>query len=196
MVGMSVSPDFNSVGIKNSKSATARIGVYVYYNVMPGWYLSTGLLYSNKKYNASGEYYFPGNNYWKRKTNGILPDNVTGSCRVIDIPLLVSYRVLQKERISLMLTSGISSYLLQDEIYDFEFEQENPDAVDSWKTTDNSMTPFSIGNISLGIEAPVSKRLFLVLEPYIKLPLKDIGWGHIRLYSSGVQLNIKYRLWK
>ena len=194
MFGISLATDFNSVGMMHEKSLSAKIGGQLYFLITPNWWISAGIQYSNKKYNTSAEYYSPGNGYWEKRTNGVLPDNIFGTCSVFDIPVMVTYRFFNKEFISLTASAGVSNYLMQDEIYEFEFNQDNPGAATGWQTAENTTAPFSFGNIYLGIEWQTSQRTFLVIEPFLQVPFKEVGWGNVKIYSTGLQVKIKYQI--
>lgn len=46
-------------------------------------------------------------------------------------------------------------------------------------------------NFSLGLERKVSKSISVQLEPFLKIPIKNIGFGNVKLYTTGLFLNIK-----
>jgi hypothetical protein len=194
MIGLVVAPDYNSVGLMHEKTVTAVIGGQLAYSITPRWSVSAGVLYNNKKYSGEGEYYKPPEGYWLRETNGIIPDNIEGSCRVIDIPIMATYQFMHKELISFTASAGIGSYFLLDEKYNFEFSQSNPGAVTHWQTRENTSAAFSIANFALGIEVQTTQKTILAVEPYLKLSAKEIGWGKVKLYSLGLFFTMKYRL--
>jgi len=194
-IGLSITPDFNSVGLQSEKTLTAQIGGHLFFHLTSRWSISAGVNYNNKKYNTTAENYSPGEDYWDRATDGMLPENINGSCRVLDLPLMASYSFFQRDYFSLKASAGLSTYILQDEYYYFEFSTYYQGSTYGWETENNTMAPFSVGNLNLGIEVRTGIRTSLLLEPYLQIPLQDIGWGNIRLYSTGVHAMIKYRLW-
>lgn len=196
MVGFSVGPDINSVGLMHEKSVSALIGGQVHFMALPRLRISAGILYSNKKYNTEAEYYKPPDGYWNNRTNGILPDKIIGSCRVIDIPVMLTYQYALKNQFAFTISTGLSSYILLDEYYDFEFESENSGAAEGWQTTENTRAPFSVLNLAMGVEMYTGERLIIAMEPYLKIPLRELGWGNVELYSLGIQAVLKYQLWQ
>jgi hypothetical protein len=32
------------------------------------------------------------------------------------------------------------------------------------------------------------------IEPYIKIPLRDIGWSNLKLFSVGASITVRYRI--
>jgi hypothetical protein len=194
VVGLIIAPDYNSVKLMHNIKVTALTGGQLAYTITPRWSVSAGVLYSNKKYDGEGDYITPPEGYWLKKTNGIIPDEVSGSCRVIDVPIMVTFRFLQREVVSFSASAGIGSYFMLDEKYDFEFMQDNPGAATHWQTGENTGSWFGIANFALGMEFQTTQRTFVTVEPYMKLPLNQIGWGKISLYSAGLSFALKYRL--
>ena len=194
MLGFIVAPDINSIRLLHDNTVTALIGGQLSYDISPRWSVSTGILYNNKKYSGGADYYKLPEGYWLNRTNGIIPDNILGSCRVLDIPLMITYDIIKKEHISFTASAGSGSYLMLDEKYDFEFSQNNPGAETEWKTEKNSGAIFNMANFAIGMEIQTSRKTILAVEPYLKLPLKELGWGKVNLYSMGLYFTMKYRL--
>jgi len=191
-VGFIVAPDYNSVGINRGKTLSPAIGGIVSYRISPRWSLSARILYNNKKYKSQSDYYNVPDDYWPNRTNGIIPDNISGSCRVIDVPVLLSYRFLQRRIFSFTASAGLGSYFLLDEKYEFSFSQDNPGAATEWETKDNSNMLFNIANFAIGMEMQSSRRTSIAIEPYLKVPLKQMGWGKVNLSGMGLSLSVKY----
>jgi hypothetical protein len=49
-------------------------------------------------------------------------------------------------------------------------------------------------NITAAYERQVAPGLSFGLEPYVKIPLEEIGWSNLRLYSMGASLTMRYML--
>ena len=45
---------------------------------------------------------------------------------------------------------------------------------------------FSVLTLSAGYRRQLSKSMFLTAEPYLKLPLSGVGFGKVKLNSTGV----------
>lgn len=45
---------------------------------------------------------------------------------------------------------------------------------------------FSVFNLSAGYQKNISKSVSLTVEPYIRVPLSGVGYGKVKLNSSGV----------
>ena len=149
----------------------------------------------NKQYETNAENYDPPEGYWAGRTNGVIPDNIDCSCRVIDVPLNFTFALLEQEYFGINTTIGISNYWLLDEQYRFEFGQENPGAETGWETNDNSFAPLSAVNLGLGVALNSNPRLQTEIAAFYKIPTKKVGWGNVELHSMGIQLSLKYRIW-
>lgn len=190
--GLSLSPDFNGVGFANKMSASLRPGIIIYYKILPRISISTGASFDQKRYESTAENYSTPAGFWGNKTNGVIPTLINGSCRVIDIPLNLNVRFTDLPRVNYGGSAGVSSYILLDEAYDFEFEQDNPGADSGWSTKENSNYVAGLVNVSLYVSIPIGRNTEFLIEPYFKTPIKDIGWAKVALYGSGAHFVLKY----
>lgn len=191
-VGLLLAPDFNSTGFMQRTTVSPAIGGIITYDLTPRWSVSARLLYNNKKYKSSADDYKVPYDYWQYRTNGKIPDNIAGSCRVIDIPVLLTYRFYKKRVYSFTASAGLGSYFLMNEKYKFTFEQENPGADTEWKTEENSNVIFGVANLAIGLSMQTTARTSFVVEPYLKIPLKKMGWGNVNLSGMGLAFSFKY----
>lgn len=191
-IGVALSPDFNSAGLGNQMSASLRPGLLVYYQISPKVVLSTGAHFDQKRYESSVDRYTAPSGFWGSRTNGVLPSLIDGSCRVIDIPLNVMVAFSDHARINFGGSAGVSSYILLDETYDFEFARDNPGADTRWTTQENSSYIAGLINFSLYISTAIGRNTEFLIEPYLKTPIKDIGWANVALFGTGAQFTLKY----
>ncbi|HEX2395762.1 MAG TPA: outer membrane beta-barrel protein [Bacteroidales bacterium] len=191
-IGLLLAPDFNSTGFTHRKTVSPVIGGIFSYDLTPRWSLSARILYNNKKYSSSADYYNVPYDYWQYRTNGKIPDNIDGSCRVIDIPVLLTYLFYRKRAISFTASAGLGSYFLLDEKYKFTFNQDNPGADSEWNTEENSKVLFGVANLAIGLSVQTTQRTSFAVEPYFKLPLKQMGWANVNLSGMGLSFSFKY----
>lgn len=195
-IGIGFAPDFNSTGSFNNQTFSGKLGGSIHYAPFENFEFSSGVFYNNKKYDTEAKEYEPPYGYWNRRTNGVVPDNIIGSCRVIDIPVMVHYQFSDFQKLQFSVGAGLSNYLLLNENYNFEFANENPGAANGWYTDENTHAGWSIANATLRIELELSRGFTFSGEPYLKIPLKKIGWGNIELYGMGILFGLKYKLAK
>ena len=87
-------PDYNGVNNLNNASIGNDFGLLVTYKISKNWSLSTGGVYAKKLYETGFSNYNPTKNIWDE----YYPKTVNADCRVLDIPLNISYTFLnQKE---------------------------------------------------------------------------------------------------
>ena len=191
-VALGISPDFNSVGMNENKELSGQIGLQFITTFRNRLSLATGASYGKKKFITSGENYFPPNEYWKRFTNGVIPEEVNGHIVVIDIPINLTYNWNPANRVQFISSIGVSNYFILSEDCTYKFSSYNPGTEYGWDSDEMTKELFGVGNLSLGIMWYLKPRINLRVEPYIKVPLKDVGWGSVDLYSAGSLISIQY----
>lgn len=192
---LSLAPDFSSTSSFTGYGTPGKaFGGWIQYHVSNRWAVSIGAIKNSKTYTGSGEYYKPPTGYWKRNTNGIVPSTIDGSCNLIEFPVMIRYTAIDKGISRWFVSAGASSYLMQEESYTYNFEEPNPGAKAGWETNRTSPFMFNMINFSLGYEHDVLPGFTVGLEPYIKLPIEDIGWPNVKLFSTGASITLRYAL--
>ncbi|MEM9982813.1 MAG: hypothetical protein AAF734_09960 [Bacteroidota bacterium] len=187
-----IAPDFNSTELAElSSQLGSAIGVGVDYRIKNRFRVSTAFILNRKLYLASGQDYTPPSGFW---ANGNRPEEIDANCLVLDIPLMVGYNFFQNSRRYLWLNAGVSSYWFLTERYDYRYRYQdyNPDRVTSWEGSNQNQHPLSTLNVSILFESPVNQRLSVLIEPYYKAPLQEVGHGSVRLLNGGVNVGISY----
>jgi hypothetical protein len=195
-IALVLAPDFSSTALERYTTPGEAYGLVAGYQFLSRFTVSTGLVRSTKKYVGSGRDYQPPEGYWQRRTNGVIPDNIRGTCAILEIPLMVQYTLQQKERSRIYLAAGLSSYIMMHESYAYTFETPNPGAATGWSTSKSSTYPFAIGHLSAAYERQFSPAWAVGLEPFLKIPFAGVGWSKVDLYSTGVFINLRYRLFR
>lgn len=195
---LSFSPDFSSNGLKRLTTPGEALGLTAYYRIAKNFSVLGGIIGSNKKYLGYGKEYKPNeSHYWSKHTNGVLPEEIHGSCYMIEIPLGLQYTMLNMKRSRLLVSGMLSSYIMYNESYSYSFENENPGAAQGWKSTKTTSYPFSIAGASVSYERDVSNHFAIGLSPYLKIPLRDMGsWTSMKLYTFGAAFTVRYTLRK
>jgi hypothetical protein len=182
-------PDISTVKFSEIKAAGHGIGITAGIKLTNRFSFETGAFFDQKKYVAEGEYF--------KAEKLSLPDhgkllNVSGYCNMIEIPLNIRYNVATKNNYNLFVLTGVSSYLVQKEDYDYQYTRYN-NLYSSNKSYNKSSTElFNVINLAAGYEKKVGKTTALRVEPYVKLPVKGMGVGDMRLSSAGVLVGIRY----
>jgi hypothetical protein len=176
-------PDISSTGTDLSSKVSTNIGLLVNYPVTNRISISTGLIYARKLYNSGAVNtlsYGYGNNSWQ----------MNADCSVLDIPINMNYQVFKKQRFSVSINTGLSSYLMLNERYQFKNGTEG--AITTVEVRNKNRHPFSVANLSVGLERKINSSLSIGLEPFIKLPLTGVGDYDARLKSTGIAVSLRF----
>lgn len=182
--------DKSTVKFKYGYKPGVNIGLMVGYHFNDKWALRTGGIYTQKNYKLAGEDFTAPKGSW---VSYYKLDQVEGYCRMWEVPLLVSYTIHNQGKKRVTLSTGLSSYFMTKENYDYYYyfngAQTSRNA--SYNSTDTHV--LSIAHLSAGFENRISKTMSLQIEPYAKIPLGSVGFGNIRLSSFGLNFSVQYR---
>lgn len=186
-VGISVSPDFSSNKLFDYNRVGRDLGLVVDYWVNPRLSVSVGVFNTSKKYLVGGEEYSPPTGFWGKVTNGELPNTIDAHCRVLDIPVNVKYRILQRSRFSLLASLGASSYIMMKEDYRYELNGWESE----WGTKGDNQHFFGVGNLQVHLEHRLGRSFAVEAAPFYKVPLTGYGHGNIKFHSMGALFTIR-----
>ncbi|WEK35609.1 MAG: outer membrane beta-barrel protein [Candidatus Pseudobacter hemicellulosilyticus] len=185
--GLLAGPDLSSIKQQRIEKAGFSAGILVGYRINQRWSAEAGLLYNKKQYYTDGQYF--------NKTRANIPDRVTidyldGSCGMLELPINIRYNLFRR-RNGFFVTAGATTYFMQKEEYVYEAE-----AGGSWyeghRTYNNSGNHFFANlQFSGGYQYSLSGKTSLRIEPYFKIPIKQVGIGNIPITSTGVYLGIQ-----
>lgn len=195
-VALVVAPEFSSTSFDKQTSPGSAYGLMIGYRILNRITITTGVVKTHKKYVGYGEDYQPPAGYWQYRTNGIVPDEVSGQCSVYEFPLMLQYDLLPRDKWRLFAAGGVSSYRMMNEKYAYTFNEPNDGAADGWATDTPSSYYFSVGHLSLGYERQLYRGLHAGIEPYVKLPFGGIGWSNVNLLTMGAYFNVRYKFSK
>ncbi|WP_439584323.1 hypothetical protein [Dyadobacter bucti] len=182
------SPDISTVKIKNFSKPGSAIFMMAEYSVSNRLYFQLGLVRSKKIYNAlAGEYKWPSN--WKQNT---LPISVDGTCKIYEVPFNLRYDITQKGSYRWFATTGVSSYYMASEKYVYNYPPYSTNIKWYDYQVKTGWYLLSHANVSVGYEYRFLKKLSLIAEPYMRIPMKKVGYGKINLMTTGVWLSLRY----
>lgn len=183
-------PDVSTVKFTHTQKPGRNFGLMIGYNINKRFAVQTGLIYTSKNYKSKGEDYHPPKDYW---TSYYKIETVTASCDMWDIPINLRYNLAPRKRSNLFISTGLSSYLMRQEDYSF-FYYYNGMPVTRERTLDTDAKDwFSVLNLSLGYEHRLSSKFSVQAEPFFKQPLRGVGFGNVKLNTTGIFLSVKYR---
>lgn len=190
--GLVLGPDMSTAGdLTNFYNPGSKIGITIDYSITDRWAVSLGAIRSKVNYKAGSSEYSPPAGYWY---DGIEADLTRAACVLIDVPVNVSYRFLLRDQYRLYASAGLSSYIMLNEDYRFSYNNEQPEYPQRWNEDTGTKHFLSTANISVGYEYDLSKSISLRAEPFFRIPINEIGWGDVNLYSVGSLFSINYNL--
>lgn len=185
------SPDLSTVGLKNFSKPGTSVSLLVEYSVLPRLYLQSGAVWSRKDYSASAEAYRLPKHGWYPP---LALSGIDGVCKVLEIPLNVRYDIALGERSRWFATAGFSSYHMNSEKYKYYYTDPNDPNAQKWPGWNGKTGWYllSHANVSAGYEYRISRKLSLLAEPSIRMPLKRVGYGNVKLITTGLWLSVRY----
>lgn len=183
------SADINGVNSFSNTSTGKNIGMLVSarFNKLS---ISTGAYYSSKPYNMPFSAYTPNSAYKFRYS----PETVTADCRMLDIPLNIDYQVFSKNKNSISVGTGISSFIMLKESYQYNYAASNVYGLSSYNVSNPDKYLFSSVNFQANYRRQINSKIGLNVMPYIKIPLNDIGYSRVKLQTVGVAVGLNWNI--
>ncbi len=114
--------------------------------------------------------------------------SLKGSSTLFEAPLKFKYNILDKKKIIVSASAGISSYVLTNEKNNY-LTSMNGTRENIISSCENSSRYFAAAvDFSVGCEHKFSKNKNIRIEPYVQFPLKGIGIGTLPVMSAGLHL--------
>jgi hypothetical protein len=178
-----------TIKMQEVKEVGSDFGFIAGYKFLKVWSIETGILSSSKYYYSDGEYLNNPKIY--------LPPNtkitaVEGDCRMIEIPLVLKYDFGFKKAHNWFATAGISSFLMKEEDYAYDYYYTASGTTHTYnKTYENESKDWAaVMQISAGYMRSIPLGMNVRIEPFIQIPLKGAGYGNLPLTSAGLRLGI------
>jgi Outer membrane protein beta-barrel domain len=191
--GLLIAPDFASVNSLAGYKPGSSFGLTVDYQFANRWYISSGLLFSQKNYTARAQDFHAPPSFYQ--ANSLYNVNlVKGSLNMLEVPLNIRYDFSVANNTVFFLSAGTSSYLRTNETCNYYFPYFGREVYVPFKYTPNANYLFSSINLSFGVEAGVSNSVSILVAPYMKFPTggNGIGFGQIQVSSVGINFGVKY----
>jgi hypothetical protein len=188
-IGVLASSDLNGV---NSSFAQSRVGTNfgATFAITLGnkWTISTGGNYAIKPYLTGF------NNYHTTHQFATTPTSVEANCRMLDIPLNVNYQVYSHYLNKITLGTGLSSYFMLREDYKFNYDGAYAPASSTFSVINKNHNILSVLNIDATYTHQVNSKMGVTVQPYLKVPLSDVGASQVRLQTTGVALGLSWNI--
>ncbi|BAU55108.1 hypothetical protein [Mucilaginibacter gotjawali] len=181
-------PDLNGVGGFQQSKLGTNVGLLFSAGVSKKLTISTGAIYSVKPYltgfgNYHTPYQFP-----------VTPLNVVADCRMLDIPLNIGYQVYNKHQNQVSIGTGLSSYIMLHESYKFNYAGTYETGPSNYTVPGIHKYFFGVLNLNATYEHQVNSKFGISVQPYLKLPLGNLGYSQVHLQSTGVAIGVTWNL--
>jgi hypothetical protein len=150
--------------------------------------ISTGATYAKKPYLTKFDNYYTA---YKFKTD---PQQVSADCRVLDIPLNIDYQVYHKSKNSFSIGTGLSSYIMLRETYNYEYAVQGTAGPSSVTFINRHQHILGVLNLDATYAHQLNNKFSIAAQPYLKIPLTDIGNSRVKLQSAGVAVGIRWNI--
>jgi hypothetical protein len=195
-IGALLAPDFSSVNSMSGDKPGSTIELTADYQFAHHWYIGSGLLFSRKNFAAAPPNFHPPQNYYMQndmtQNSAKNIDFVKGSFTMLEIPLNLRYDFSVTGNTAFFATAGLSSYLMTSENCDYFYQRWGLPMTQSKNYHDQPNYLFSALNLSVGVEMGVSNSLSVLVAPYVKVPVRNIGFGQVDLSSVGINFALEF----
>ena len=190
VVGVLGAPSARAVRTAQTARLGGDFGLTLEYRLTSWLRVRSGLISSEKRYNASStDYVVPAD--WQWFASDYVVD---ASCRVTDIPVDLRYDVLSRPTYAVFASFGVNSLLMRDERYSYDWMRNGQTFTKSAHVVKGSHHLLSVLNFGVGLERPLGHRWSAQVEPFLQVPLGGVGAGQVRLSSVGVAFSLKFGL--
>ncbi|MEP6615864.1 MAG: hypothetical protein ABJA57_04765, partial [Ginsengibacter sp.] len=191
--GIIVSPDISTVKMQHVNKLGMGAGIILGYSFDKMLSVESGILFDKKTYYSKGEYV---NTKRIAVPNYSHVKDVNGVCNMIEIPLNLKYNFQHSGRSFFAAAAGVSSYLMQKEVYNYTYDYNTWQAHVQSTYKKSSTDLLAVVNLSLGYNRILSRNTSLFVMPYFKVPLKGVGIGSLPITSTGINIGITHQLVK
>lgn len=187
-ITVSAGPDYSSVASRPGQWR-GQYGFGVGYSINDKWSVRTGFYVARKVYTAdTNSYKAPGNGPYNFKL-----DEIKANCLVYEVPVSVMYNFAKGKNHSWFVSGGLSSYFMRSEKYDYIYKYQTMTETHKYAFKNENTHLFSVLGLSAGYQYNFNRRLSLMAEPYVRLPLSGVGQGRVKLKSAGALFTLSYK---
>ena len=181
-------PELNSAGSLGDGKSGTNVGLLFSAGIFNKLTVSTGANYSVKPYNTDIADY---HTTYKFKTD---PSDIEADCRVLDIPINLDYQLYNKHKNKFSIGTGLSSYIMLHESYNYYYADPNTKGPVAYTVPNSGKYFFGIMNLQATYQRQINSKVGLSIEPYMKLPLANIGYSQVKLQTAGVAVGLSWNL--
>lgn len=188
-IGLSAGPDHSYINDLNKGKTKLLTGIGAGIIFGDRLTIRTGFYAVDKVYSAApADYKAPAEFY----TYYPYLETVDADCKVYEIPVSVMYHFGNKQNKPWFASASLSSVFMKRETYDYSYRYYPAGPVYYHENTIRNKNNHFLSTFTLsgGYQQKIGNRFFIVAEPYLKLPVSGIGYGKVKLNSTGVLFTV------
>lgn len=188
-LGVIASSDLNGVNSSFQQSKVGgNFGLVLSMGLSNKWSISAGASYDIKPY-LTGI-----NNYHTNYVFPTEPVSVSANCRMLEVPINVNYQVYSKHNNKISIGTGLSSYFMLREDYKFNYSGPYDIGPTGFSVINKNRNIMSIVNVDATYQHQVNSRVGIIIQPYLKVPLANVGESQVRLQTSGIAAGVSWNI--
>jgi hypothetical protein len=113
-------------------------------------------------------------------------EKIKGDCMVYEVPISLSYNFGGRKKHNWFGGAGISSVFMKRETYNYYYHLYGTPVSKSYTINNQNNHLFGTLTLSAGYQYKLTRSISLAAEPYYKVSLNGIGYGSLKLRSTGV----------
>ncbi len=180
--------DINGAGSFKQGKVGSKAGLVFAAGVSQKLTISTGAVYSSTPYSAGYD------NFTLPYQPKVSPVSLTANCQMLDIPINIGYQVYNQGKNMISFGTGLSSYIMLQQDYNFVYSSSSGIAPKDYSVPNSSSYLFKILNLNATYERQISSKAGITIQPYLKLPLADIGYSQVKLQTTGIAVGLSWNL--
>jgi len=180
--------DINGAGSFKQGKVGSKAGLVFAAGVSQKLTISTGAVYSSTPYAAGYD------NFTLPYQPKVSPVSLSANCQMLDIPINIGYQVYNQGKNMISLGTGLSSYIMLQQDYNFVYSSSSGIAPRDYSVPNTNSYLFKILNLNATYERQISSKAGITIQPYLKLPLADIGYSQVKLQTTGIAVGLSWNL--
>ena len=174
---------------KDQPRPGSNYGLLAGYSISNKTILQTGFITSRKNYLINGSDFVPA---YAIPSNHKLT-KVVGYCTMYEIPLSIQSQIQKGNTITISYSAGLSSYFMKRQYYTYYY-QTNYGSYSKSQEYDSQLNYwFSVISLGLDFEKEITQSIQISASPFVKIPLKQMGEGNLKLTGVGVNFLLSYK---
>jgi hypothetical protein len=113
---------------------------------------------------------------------------------MLDIPLNINYQLFNKNQNKISIGTGLSSYIMLKESYSYEYTNLYGSGSRNVNIESPGKYLFGIMNLQATYTRQVNAKVGVSVQPYLKLPLGEVGASAVKLQSAGVAVGLSWNI--